>query len=99
MNGKGEEVFCEEESVGCKVSIDIKRPDMCIVMDEVGCNLSQENDNRKGGQKYVCKSTEEPYQSIATKANHFTCLGLTLLDGQPLMCVVIIQGKKRDLVT
>ena len=99
MNGIGEEVFCENDSVGCKVSIDIKRPDMCIVMDEVGCNLSQENDNNNGGKKFVCEVDGQPYQSVATKSNHFTCLGLTLLDEQALMCVVMIVGKKRDLIT
>ena len=99
MNGIGEEVFCENDSVVCKVSIDIKRPDMCIVMDEVECNLSQENDHSKGGQKFVCEVNEQPYQSVATKSNHFTCLGPTLLNGQALMCVVISVGKKKDLMT
>ena len=88
----------EKDSFGCKVSIDIQRPGMCIVMDEVGCNLSQENDKSVGGQKYVCGKNDQPYQSVATKSNHFTCLGLTRLDGEALMCVVIIQGKRRDIL-
>ena len=39
------------------------------------------------------------YESCSTKNNHFTCLGLTRLDGVALMCVVINQGKKRDILT
>ena len=66
---------------------------MCIVLDKVGSNLSQENDSVSGGQKYVCGREEVPYQVVATKSNHFTCLGLTRLDCEALMCVVIIQGK------
>ena len=49
VNKKGEQMFSEEQSFGCKVTIDLHRPDMCIVMNEVGCNLSQENDKAKGG--------------------------------------------------
>ena len=96
VNEKGEIINDEKNSYGCKATIEIQRPDMCVVLDEVGCNLSQENDNAKGGELYVCSLDEEAYQSIATRNNHFTCWGLTRLDGEALMCVVIIQGKKRD---
>ena len=99
MNKNGEVVSDEKDSVGAKVTARITRPDMCIVLDEVGCNLSQEYDNSKGGQLFVCGVDDEPYNSISTKYNHFTCLGLTRLDGEALMCVVIIQGKKRDMLT
>ena len=98
MDNDGNIVVNEDDSYGCKVSIDIIRPDMCVVLDEVGCNLSQEKDSSKGGQMFVCGVKEQPYQSIATKANHFTCLGLTLLNGEALLCVVIIQGKRRDIL-
>ena len=99
VNEKGDEVQNEDESNGCKATIHLHRPDMCIVLDEVGCNLSQENDHCKGGQLFVCGANEVPYQSIATKHCHFTCLGLTRLDGHAIMCVVIIQGKRRDPLT
>ena len=98
MDKCGNVVDKEEDSFGCKVPIHLHRPDMGIVMDEVGCDISQEHDKSKGGQLYMCGKSEEPYQSIATKAKHFTCLGLTLLNGDALMCVIIIQGKKRDVL-
>ena len=93
MNEKAEIVSDEKDSIGTKVNVKITRPDMCIVLDEVGCNLSQEYDNQHGGQLFVCGCDDELYQSISTKYNHFTCLGLTRLDGEALMCVVIITGK------
>ena len=99
VNQDGDEVQTEDEAFGCKVDIKINRPDMCLVFDEVGCNLSQEGDNANGGERYMCAPDDVPYLSSATKNQHFTCLGLTRLDGQPLMCVVIIAGKKRDLAT
>ena len=38
----------------CKTDIKIVRPDMAIMFDEVGCNLSQEGDNVNGGEKFMC---------------------------------------------
>ena len=98
MNKDGEVVDNESESYGLKVPIDLHRPDMCVVLDEVGCNISQEKDGAKGGERYICGIDQEPYLSSATKNCHFTVLGLTTLDGEGLMCVVIIQGKKRDIM-
>ena len=98
MNEKGEEVDNEEDALGCKVSIKIDRPDMMIMFDEVGCNLSQEGDNANGGESYLCGVNDQAYQSSATKHNHFTVLGVTSADGNPIMCVVIIKGKKRDVL-
>ena len=99
MNAKGEIVNDESNSVGCKVQVKILRPDMCITMNEVGYNLTQEKDGAKGGEKFLCGVEEEPYQCSSTRNNHFTCLGLTTLSGDGVMCVIIIQGKKRDLLT
>ena len=60
MNRNGNIVNEESESYGIKVKMEINRPDMCVVMDEVGCNLSQTNDNAKGGQLYVCGPDNVP---------------------------------------
>ena len=98
MNEKGEIVSNEKHSFGLKVNVNITCPEMCIVLDKVGFNLSQEKDNNQGGQLFVCGCDDEPYQAISTKNNHFTCLGLTRLDGEALMCVVIITGKKRNML-
>ena len=47
----------------------------------------------------MCGKDDEAYQTISTKNQHFTCLGLTRLDGEALMCVVIISGKRHDPLT
>ena len=93
----GHVVADEKDAFGCKTDIRIDRPDMVIMFDEVGNNLSQEGDNANGGERYLCAPNEVPYQSSATKNNHFTNIGVTRMDGHPLMCVTIIAGKKRDL--
>lgn len=98
FNKEGDVVRKEEDSFGCKVEVFLKRPDMALVFDEVGCNLSQETDKYNGGEKHLCAPEDEPYHTVSSRHHHFTCMGLTRLDGEPLMCVVIIAGKKRDVM-
>jgi len=38
---------------GCKVNIDIIKPEMCIVADEVGGNTSQKDDGKIGGERWL----------------------------------------------
>jgi hypothetical protein len=97
MNAKGD-VCAEVDAVGCKVQTNLIRPDLCIVMDEVGANTSQINDGHVGGTRYVVGKDKEARQLSTKKDKRFTCLGLTTLDGNPLMCVVIIEGKQRNLL-
>jgi hypothetical protein len=52
-------------------------------------------------QRWSCKwkklwLVKEMRQS--KKKKHFTCLGLTLLNGDLLMCVVIVDAKKEDML-
>ena len=97
MDKEGNEVS-EEKSFGCKVRIQFTRPDLAICCDEVGCNISQDGDGESGGTKYVCHVDDKPSNSSTKKDSHFTCLGLTRFDGHPLMCVVLLTGKKRNLM-
>ena len=88
---------CEEkDAYGCMVDVDITDPNMCIVFDEVGGNTSQKGDGHKGEAKYVCEIGSIPQQKMSEKDKKFTVLGLTCLDGKPLMCVIIIKGKKEN---
>ena len=98
MNRKGEVVDKETDAYGMKVTIQIHRPDMAIAFDEVGCNLCMEGDNSVGGKKYITDVDGQAYQTSATRDSHFTCLGLTRFDGHPLMCVILLSGKKRKLL-
>jgi hypothetical protein len=87
MNKKGEVVRNENEAYGCKVQTRLTPPDMCIVLDEVWCNMSQIKDGCVGGRKYVVGKDSEACILGSKKDKHFKCLGLTLLNGEPLMCV------------
>ena len=97
MNLEAKEVTNEMDADGCKVTINITRPDMALVLDECGCNLSQEGDSGNRSSQLVVGGTKHTaYDTIATKHNHFTVLGITRLDGVAIMCVIIINGKKHS---
>jgi hypothetical protein len=40
----------------------------------------------------------EATQKASKKEKHVSCLGLTQLNGDPLMCVVIVDTKKEDFL-
>jgi hypothetical protein len=54
---------------GLKVKVDLKRPDMCVVLDEVGSNLNMLNDGHIGGKRYVCEKGDEPKTPSCKKTN------------------------------
>jgi hypothetical protein len=97
MDEKGNQVE-EHLSVGMKVQTRLLRPDMCIVMDEVGCNINMTKDGHVNWTQFVVDKNDEAKQKASKKEKYFTCLGLTLLTGNPIMCVVIIDGKNDDLL-
>ena len=89
----------EEDAVGCKVTHDLLKPEMCIVMDEVGGNTSQKGDGNIGGELKVCAQGMVPQQKINTRDKHWTLLGVTSLRGDPVMCVIIFAGKRENTLT
>ena len=92
-------VCMEKDALGCKVTHDILRPDMCIVGDEVGGNISMKGDGHAGGELYLCAKGTIPQKKVSNKDKHFTLMGLTSLDGAPVMCVLIIAGKRAKAMT
>ena len=53
VNKDGEVVEDEADSIGCKVQVQLDRPDCALVLDEVGCNLSQDCDKRVRGGDFI----------------------------------------------
>ena len=78
--------------INSKVTIDITKPEMCVVADEVGGNTSQKGDGLVGDELMLIKPGQVAQRNITTKDKHYTLLGLILLTGEPLMCVVIMAG-------
>jgi hypothetical protein len=98
MNENGE-VVMELESCGMKNTIKINFPELCITLDEVGGNTSMMKDGNIGGSLYIVPKGTECQQKASKKDKKFTVLGLTAFSGDPVMCVVIIDAKTRDLYT
>jgi hypothetical protein len=86
-----------EQIKGLKVKVDLKN-DMCLVLDEVGSNLNMVSDGHVGGKRYICEKGDEPKTPSSKKEKHFTCLGLTSLSGEQVMCVVIVDSMKENLL-
>ena len=80
------------EAFGTRCTHSLDHPDLCIVVDEVGSNLSQKGDGHIGGQKYVCAKGSIPQIKVQHSERHFTLLGFTALSGEPVLCLVIISG-------
>ena len=90
---------CPESSAfGCKVTHTLTHPEMCFVMDEVGGNISQKGDGHEGGKLLVCEKGVDPQKTINTKDAHWTLLGLTSLNGDAVMCIIIFAGVRESAV-
>lgn len=97
MDINGNIVERQEDAYGQKCTIKITHPEYCLVGDEVGSNTSQKGDGHVGGKKYVCQKNCVPRRTASKRDKKFTVIGLTNLRGEPVMCVVIIEGTQRLL--
>ena len=88
----------QDSAYGLKSQTELLKPDCCLVFDEVGSSTSMMKDGHMGGKKYVCAVDDQVKEVSTNSARHFTTIGLTALDGNPVICVVIVQGKKRDIL-
>ncbi len=77
-----------------KVFYLLVRPDMCICGDEVGGNLSMKEDGHAGGQLMLVERGQVPMKKISTSNKKFMLIGPTALTGEPVMCILIIEGKR-----
>jgi len=89
----------EGHALGCKVTHDITRPDICVDGDNLGGNIRMKGNGHSGGALLLCKSGTIPQQNVSTRDKNFTLLPLTLLTGELLMCVLIIAGFKPSAAT
>ena len=89
---------CEEEdSCGCQVKYRLTHPDRCFVGDEVGGNISMKGDGHAAGKLLLGAPESVAYDRVSVTEKRFTMIGLTALDGSPVMCILIIAQKVKDL--
>ena len=83
----------EEKTFGCKIFHELIHPNMCLVRDEVGDNLSMKGDGHVGRQLFLTAPGRVPQQKSSSKNRKFTLIGLTALIGERVMCIIIFEGK------
>ena len=81
-----------------QVTHQLDHPEYCVVMDKVGENMNMQGDGYIGGKTFLCELGVIPQEKLIRNNKHFTLLGLTLLIGEPLMCVIIFAGKQLNPV-
>jgi hypothetical protein len=64
-----------------------------IFVDKVCNNTSQTKDSQVQGQTYLCSKDSQPPKWASTKDGHFTVLGFTAANGEPLLCAIIFAAK------
>ena len=67
---------------------------MCVMGDEVGGNLSMKGDGHIGSSLYVTKRDKVPQKKVSKRDQRFTLLGFATLTGEPVMALIIIQGRQ-----
>ena len=96
MDHHGKE--CQHNNaLGCIVTNGLIHPELCFVGDEVGGIISMNSDGNAGGKKLCTEQGTTPYEKASSTDKRFTMIGLTSLDGNPVMCLLIIQGKEANL--
>jgi hypothetical protein len=93
QNEAGDVVPYGKDGFGCESSYELKYPEWLAFMDEVGSNTSQAKYGNVGGQTYLCTKDGHPQNWAATKDTHFTLLGFTAANGEPLICTIIFTAK------
>ena len=84
----------EKDSFGCKVFHKLVRPDMCICGDKFGGLISMKGDGHVGGELMLVEKGQVPMKKISSNSKKFTLIGLTALTGEPVICILIIEGKR-----
>jgi hypothetical protein len=93
VDKSGSIVESESDGFGLPTQYLMHRPDKVLFVDEVGSNTSTTKDGNVGGEKFLCHISARPQIRAATKDSHFTVLGFTAANGQPVMCSVIFSAK------
>jgi hypothetical protein len=87
----------EDQKFGESIDIEITHPDYILFGDETGCNTSQKKDGHEAGTKYVVARGQTPRMQASTTDHRFTLLPITSASGEPVICVVIFQGKSKEI--
>ena len=87
----------EKVVLECMVTNKLCHPEWCLVGDEVGGNLFMKGNSHADGRNLLTTTESAPYSQASHAEKRFTMIGLTALDGSPILYVLIIQGVWKNL--
>ena len=85
-------VVYKQDAFGCKVILDVARPDILFATDKICGNINQKGDSNVGSQLYVYQQGKTLQQQINTKDKHYNVLELTNLEELVMMYIIIFMG-------
>ena len=66
---------------------------MCMCSDKVGNNISMNGDGHAGGELLLTAKKSVGQRKYSIRNQKFTLIGLITFSGEPVMCVIIVEGK------
>jgi hypothetical protein len=85
-------IVTEENGFGRKTKYLVTKPNYILYVDEVGENTSQKKDGNVSGEKFMVASDQRALIWSSFSDCHFTVLGFTAGDGNPVYCVTILPS-------
>ena len=84
-------IYNEKDAARFKVTHGVRYPNYFLVADELGGNISQKGDGHIGGTRILCEKGSAPKKMSSNQDKHFTLLGFTTLNGEPIVCVATLS--------
>ena len=80
--------------MGLKVKIKITHLEWLLFGEEVGTDISQNDNRHVGGQKYITKKNTRVNIKISHTDDRFTVIGLTDASANTVTCIIIFMGEE-----
>ena len=87
-------IFRETDALGCKITHHFTRPDMFLVGDDVGGNISMTDDIHHSDHLLLWPKGTTPQDKVSTRDKHFTLMDLATMSGEPVIFIIILLGKQ-----
>jgi hypothetical protein len=70
----------KENSMGMQMQTKLLCPDMCVVMDKVGCNINMTKDGHVNGTQFIVDKNDEAKQKASKKEKTLYVFGLNFIE-------------------
>ena len=92
MNALGVIIESVDEAFGMKVTHNVKHPNYMLFVDEVGSNTNMKGNGNIGSKRLLKAKGSQARVLAATTDVHFTVLGFTAGNSEPVMCANVVTS-------